>query len=273
MITGIVSAAPIVFPKYGLRSQLVVAHAMAQFSHECGAGLEMVENINYSAERACQVWPSRFSSAADCYAKCDSFAGDPQFKIKLIDHVYGGRMGNKPYPSHDGSSYIGRGFAQTTGFDGYRRVKEKTGIDVLAHPEFLSDPRYALECGVADFILCGCLPFAEQDNVQGVTKHLNGGYIGLAERQAWLVKWKAALEGAVPYQAAPVATNSAPAAAKPAVSSSNVPTKTGGSMIAAGTAGAAAHGSGLPWWGVALIIIGVALGAWVAIHYLSKRKE
>src|SRR5262249_54557754 len=76
---GIAAAAPTVFPKYGLTSDLVVAHAMAQFSHECGGGTEMVENIHYSPARACQVWPSRFSSAADCLQKVGSFAGDPDF--------------------------------------------------------------------------------------------------------------------------------------------------------------------------------------------------
>ena len=40
--------------------------------------------------------------------------------------------------------------------------------------------------------LCGCLPFAQADDVQGVTKHLNGGFIGLADRIAWLTRWKTA---------------------------------------------------------------------------------
>ena len=48
LIDGIASAASHVFPKYGLNSDLL-AHAMAQSSHECGAGGEVVENLNYSA--------------------------------------------------------------------------------------------------------------------------------------------------------------------------------------------------------------------------------
>jgi putative chitinase len=50
-----------------------------------------------------------------------------------------------------------------------------------------------LECGVADFINCGFLPFALADDVTGVTRRLNGGTIGLAERKAWLAAWKTAL--------------------------------------------------------------------------------
>src|SRR3954471_5277620 len=114
LIEGIANAAPTVFPKYGLNSDLVIAHAMAQFSHECGAGTDMTENINYTAKRACEVWPSRFRDEADCFSKVGSFAGDPDFRIKLIDNVYGGRNGNRP-GTHDGSTFIGRGLSQVTG--------------------------------------------------------------------------------------------------------------------------------------------------------------
>jgi putative chitinase len=69
LVEGIVAASAAVFPKYRLNSDLVIAHAMAQFSHECGAGTEMTENINYTAKRACEVWPSRFRNEADCFSR------------------------------------------------------------------------------------------------------------------------------------------------------------------------------------------------------------
>lgn len=193
LIEGIAASSEEVFKKYNISSALVVAHMMAQFSHECSAGGEMKENIRYSASRATQVWPSRFDDAEDCYRKCDSYAGDPQFHIKLIDHVYGGRMGNRPYPSHDGSQYIGMGLSQVTGREGYERLAAKTGLDLLDNPQLIIDPKHTLECGVADFIICGCLPYAEQDNLKMVTQRLNGGQIGAAERRAWLTHWKAEL--------------------------------------------------------------------------------
>jgi putative chitinase len=192
LVEAIVAVAPTVFPKYGLTDDLLIAHAMAQFSHECGAGNSMVENINYTPERACEVWPSRFNSAADCLAKVGSFAGDADFPIKLIDNVYGNRMGNRP-GTHDGSTFIGRGLSQVTGRAGYQRVGAKVGLDLVNNPDLVTVPANALECGVADFVACGCLPFAQADDVQGVTKHLNGGFIGLADRIAWLTRWKTAL--------------------------------------------------------------------------------
>jgi putative chitinase len=195
LVEGIATAAPTIFPKYGLTNDLLVAHAMAQFSHECGGGMEMTENIRYSAARACQVWPSRFKTAAECYAKVGSFAGDPDFPVKLIDSVYGSRLGNRP-GTHDGSNFIGRGLSQCTGRENYQRLGKTTGLDLLGNPDLASAAKTALECGVADFIMCGCLPFAAADDVQGVTKHLNGGFVGLAERIAWLERWKTALSSA-----------------------------------------------------------------------------
>lgn len=93
----------------------------------------MVEDIRYTPLRACQLWPSRFSSIDDVYQKIGSFVGDPAFDTKLMDSVYGNRMGNRP-GTHDGSTYIGRGLSQCTGREGYLNVAMKTKLDVLNHP-------------------------------------------------------------------------------------------------------------------------------------------
>src|SRR5215510_12084582 len=90
---GIVSAASNVFAEYRLDSNLLVAQAMAQFSHECGAGTELVENLNYSAQGLMNTWPSRFNAQ-----KAAQFAHKPQ---EIANEVYNGRMGNRPV-SNDG---------------------------------------------------------------------------------------------------------------------------------------------------------------------------
>jgi putative chitinase len=58
---GMIASAPAVFAKYGITSPLLVAHVMAQGSHECGAGHEVGKGLSYSAARMTQVWPSRAS--------------------------------------------------------------------------------------------------------------------------------------------------------------------------------------------------------------------
>ena len=182
---GIAAAVPTVFPKYGITTPLLVAHLMAQISHECGAGLEVEENLSYSAQRMTQVWPSRFPTIASAIP----YAHNPR---QLANKVYNGRMGNA-LNSNDGWNYRGRGATQTTGRAGYNALGQKIGLDLLKSPDLVNDPSRFLECGAADFVLCGCLPWAEQDNVLQVTKHLNGGTVGLSERVAWLHRWKVAL--------------------------------------------------------------------------------
>lgn len=187
---GIATAAPTVFPKYGISSNLLICHVMSQVSLECGAGTEVEENLSYSAQRMTQVWPSRFPSINSAI----SYAHNPRL---LANKVYNGRMGNA-LNSNDGWNYRGRGATQTTGLEGYVRLQDflaKGGIslDLLHHPELVNEPEHFLECGVADFILCGCLPWAQQNNIVQVTRHLNGGLTGLADRIAWFKRWQAAL--------------------------------------------------------------------------------
>jgi putative chitinase len=215
---GIAKSAPEVFKRYGINSPLLLAHLMAQISHECGAGHDVVENLNYTAERMMKVWPSRFPTLASAAP----YAGNPR---ELANKVYNGRMGNRP-GSDDGWNFRGRGGSQTTGREGYERVAKQAGVDVVNNPDLLIAPDTFLLCAVSDFINCGCLPYAKSDDVVMVTKRLNGGAIGLDERKVWLSKWKAAnvapplASGPVP---APVVPQPSPA--KPAAPSITNPSK------------------------------------------------
>lgn len=232
---GIIASAPAVFAKHDISSPLLVAHVMAQISHECGAGHDVVENLNYTAGRMMQVWPSRFPSMASA----QPFAGHPR---ALANKVYNGRMGNRA-GSDDGWTFRGRGASQTTGREGYQRVSQATGLDVVAHPEWLIDPRYFLLCGVSDFVNCGCLPYAKADDVLNVTRRLNGGTIGLSQRKAWLAKWKAAL-GDAPVvltsspPLAPALPATRPPARDPAPATAGPPSPTTVSRIIAALAAA-----------------------------------
>jgi putative chitinase len=195
LLEGIVAAAPETFEKHGVTTLLEVAHMMGQFSEECGAGLEMVENLNYSAEGLLRTFPTHFTaSMAERCAHNQRMIGDI---------AYGGRMGNAPPPSDDGFNFRGRGLSQTTGkgaheppkpLEGYAALAAATGLPLLDNPDLVNDPAHAFECGVCDFVkLCGCLPFAQRDDVVEVTKHLNGGLNGLPARRDWVARWKTAL--------------------------------------------------------------------------------
>jgi len=190
---GIIASAPTVFPKYGWDSDLLVCHAMAQFSEETDCGREMQEDMNYSAARLLQVFRTHFTTAE---------AIQYQHQPRLIaDKAYGGRMGNKPPPSDDGWNCRGQGLSQLTGAANYKALQEKTGIPVYDKPDTLLDPSLALEIGVADLTMCGCLPWAAKDNLLNVSALLNVGHLvtsarainGFGLRQQHLSLWKHAM--------------------------------------------------------------------------------
>ena len=131
-----------VFPKYGLYSDLLIAHAMAQFSYECNAGQHVEENLNYSAGEA----PTGFPDAFHC-SKPTLVLGDP----RKIATAYNGRMGNRP-GTDDGYNFRGRGAIQVTGRYGYETLGQKVGLDLLTHPELVNDQMHFLECAVAKLV-------------------------------------------------------------------------------------------------------------------------
>jgi putative chitinase len=191
LIEGIAISASVVFPKYGF-NDLAIVHFMAQASEECGNGTEMQENMNYSAARLLQVFPTHFS-----YAQAIAMQHQPRL---IADQAYNGRMGNRP-GTDDGWNYRGQGLSQVTGSDGYKALAKKTGLDVVNHPNLLIAPDTALECGVADFVLCGCLPYALKDDLIGVSSVLNVGHYtkninqinGFSMRKSELSLWKHAM--------------------------------------------------------------------------------
>lgn len=187
LLEGIANAAPTVFAKYEIATPLVIAHMFAEFSEECGAGLEMVENGNYSEQGLLATFPTHFTGSM-----AQRYAHNPRM---IFDVAYGGRMGNAPPPSDDGWRYRGMGLSQLTGKDNHAKLQaflmsHGATFDIVANPELIISPAHTLEVGVADYVLCGCVPHAQLDDIVAETKALNGGLNGLAVREHWLATWK-----------------------------------------------------------------------------------
>lgn len=165
---------------------LRLAHFLAQVCHETGGLTILVEDLHYrSPERLMAVWPTRFRTRAAALP----FVGQPE---KLADFVYGGRMGNV-HPG-DGFRYRGRGLPQLTGAEAYALIGQAIGVDLLAHPEQAISAQHALSVGIAVWQWKRCDRHADADDIVAVTKAINGGRIGLADRRTWLAKTKAVLE-------------------------------------------------------------------------------
>lgn len=167
------------------------AFAMANVEHECSGYTipNLTESVAYTPARATQVWPSRFKTVSDVYRVVGSSAGDPPvvFRRKLMNSVYGGRMGNAPPPSDDGFNHIGRGGPQITGLDGYREMKRRTGIDFVSHPEWAGLPEYQPAILAAFWSWKNFAKYVDKGDFVGGVRAWNGGTIGLEDRRAKLV--------------------------------------------------------------------------------------
>ena len=170
-------------------SPLRTAHFMAQVLHESQGLAIQFENLNYSPERLPKVWPARFQPKGPLDPAL--FAHNPQ---KLANEVYNGRMGNT---GTDGFTFRGRGLLQTTGREGYRTLTKAvrqfapSAPDFEANPDEAITPAWCLTIAAAEWLSSGCNAFADADDVRRVTRAINGGTVGLAERTEWLKRTKA----------------------------------------------------------------------------------
>ena len=164
---------------------LRLAHFMAQVLHESGALTVQFENLNYSAERLPKVWPSRFKPRGPLDPA--AYAHNPQ---KLANEVYGGRMGNTG--PDDGWRYRGRGLLQLTGRDAYAAATAFLRTPYPQAPDFAADPDavmaadWCVKVAAVEWFVKGCNARADKDDIVAVTRAINGGTIGLAERREWL---------------------------------------------------------------------------------------
>lgn len=184
-ITAIAASAGTVLPAHGITTRVRLCHFMAQVSHECGGGTVAEENLYYSAVRMTQVWPSRFRTVATAQPYAQNGRA-------LANKVYNGRMGNRP-GTDDGWNYRGRGLIQITGRDGYAQVGRIAGLDLVGKPHLANEPGNLLTVAAAFWSWKGmnalCRDLSDASLV-AVTKRVNGGTNGLADRRSYFAKWK-----------------------------------------------------------------------------------
>ena len=166
----------------GLMTPLRMAHFLAQLATETGGFTIYEENMNYSAKRLTQVWPSHFRTMDDA----TPYARNPE---KLANYIYadknrsrGYRLGN--VNDGDGWKYRGRGLIQTTGRENYRKIGYEE------NPNALNDPANGLVAAISEWTYTGCNVLADADNVEAVRRKINGGLIGIEDCRFWLQKAK-----------------------------------------------------------------------------------
>lgn len=170
-----------------------IASFLAQCAHESGGFTMLQENLNYRSATLAALWPNRFAElGADKKPKKDangkniptgvanSIAGKPELIANL---VYCARMGNGPAESGEGWKYRGRGLKQLTGKYNYDKCGSYLGLDLVANPDLLLEPLPAARSAGWFWKSNNLAAFADADDIKGMTKKINGGFIGLEDRE------------------------------------------------------------------------------------------
>ena len=188
---AVLAQIPEVAEKYQINSVLRLAHFLAQCAHESGNFKVTQENLNYSADGLRKIFGKYFPGDL-----ADSYARQPE---KIASRVYANRMGNGDEASKEGYLYRGRGYIQLTGKTNYASFN-KIGIDdVLATPDLVASKYPLLSAGwfwQARSINGDADQGAGDAAILAVTKKVNGGTNGLADRTALFKTYYALLSGA-----------------------------------------------------------------------------
>jgi putative chitinase len=163
--------------KYDINTLQRQAMFIAQLAHESGNFKHVSENLNYSAEALRRVFKKYFltDELALMYAR------QPE---KIANRVYANRMGNAEESSGDGWKYRGRGLIQLTGKDNYAAFSLKANNNALLEPDLVAQPELAAESAGWFWDTNGLNKLSDTGDVRAATRRINGGFNGLADREA-----------------------------------------------------------------------------------------
>ena len=161
------------------------AHFFAQTAHETGGFKAFSENLNYSADGLQKIFGKYFPGLLE-----EQYARNPE---KIANRVYADRMGNGNEASGDGWKYRGRGALQLTGKANYKAFS-----DYLKNPLIMEQPdlvagELAFESAMFFFdknkLWEICDKGVTKETILALTKRINGGTHGLADREEKTFKY------------------------------------------------------------------------------------
>ena len=173
----VIAQIPDVMTKFKIDTAVKLSHFLAQCGHESGGFKVVNENLNYGAKGLNTIFKKYFPTEE----KAKLYERKPE---KIANLVYGGRMGNGAEATGEGYKFRGRGYIQLTGKDNYTAFGKAINEDITANPDLVAT-KYPL-LSAAWFFSKNCLGKcvdASDASVLAVTKCVNGGTIGLPDRQ------------------------------------------------------------------------------------------
>jgi len=172
------SALSQLLPEYEINTSNRIAAFIAQCSHESAGFSVLTENLNYRAETLRKVFPKYFTTNA----MAAEYAAKPNKQEAIANLVYANRMGNDSPASGDGYTYRGRGLIQLTGKTNYTWFAASLSIKLEDAVEYLQTFEGAVQSACWFWEVNNLNKFADNNDIKGLTKAINGGYIGLDDR-------------------------------------------------------------------------------------------
>jgi predicted chitinase len=176
------------FATFDISSKQRMAHLLAQWCHECAGFTLIWESGAYSAKRIVQIFGVGRHSARVTAAEASRLAYNGP---ALFDRVYG--LGNPRKAKElgnthkgDGWKFRGCGIVQLTGRGAHEQYAEEIGCAVSD----LEKPINAIHGALLEWREKKCNIAADKDDIRAVTRKVNGGTNGLAEREMYLAKAK-----------------------------------------------------------------------------------
>jgi putative chitinase len=175
---AVISMIPNTAAKFQINTPLRLAHFLAQCGHESGGFRATQENLNYSAKGLNGIFKKYFPTLESALP----YERKPE---KIANKVYANRMANGDEASGDGYKFRGRGYIQLTGKDNYTQFGTAIGENITSNPDVVSG-KYALLSAAWFWSKNGLNKLADGGStdavVTSITKRVNGGTIGLADR-------------------------------------------------------------------------------------------
>jgi putative chitinase len=168
-----------ILPDYEINTPQRVAAFLAQCAHESGGFTALHENLNYRAVTLRKVFPKYFPD--DHIA--EQYASQPNKAELIANRVYASRMGNGDEASGDGFRYCGRGLIQLTGKNNYQAFADSLEMNVEDVPEYLETFEGAIASACWFWESNNLNQYADSGDLLTMTKRINGGTIGLADRE------------------------------------------------------------------------------------------
>ena len=166
------------FPDYDINTPKRMAAFLAQCGHESGNFTAIKENLNYKAASLRKIFPKYFPDDAIA----TQYANKPNKQEAIANRIYANRMGNGDESSGDGFRFCGRGLIQLTGRSNYQAFADSLEMNINDLPEYLATFEGAAQSACWFWETNNLNRFADSGEIIGMTKVINGGYIGLEDR-------------------------------------------------------------------------------------------